>query len=53
MRFFAYRMKQVVEPTGCLPLAAVLNGAIDIRGKRVGMVLSGGNVSETILRIGA
>jgi threonine dehydratase len=52
MRFMAFRMKQVVEPTGCLPLAAVLNGAIDIRGKRVGMVLSGGNVSENILRIG-
>ncbi len=53
MRFFVFRMKQVIEPTGCLPLAAVLNGAIDIRGKRVGIVLSGGNVSESILRIGA
>jgi threonine dehydratase len=53
MRFMAFRMKQVVEPTGCLPLAAVLNGAIDVRGKRVGMVLSGGNVSENILRIGS
>lgn len=52
MRFFAYRMKTVIEPTGCLAPAAVFNGAIDVRGKRVGIVLSGGNVSEDILRIG-
>lgn len=52
MRFMAFRMKQVVEPTGCLPVAAVINGAIDIAGKRVGIVLSGGNVSENILHIG-
>ena len=52
MRFMAFRMKQVVEPTGCLPVAAMLNGAIDVVGKRVGIVLSGGNVSESILHIG-
>lgn len=52
MRFLAYRMKTVVEPTACLGPAAVFNGAIDVRGKRVGIVLSGGNVSEDILRIG-
>ena len=52
MRFMAFRMKQVVEPTGCLPVAAILNGAIDVAGKRVGIVLSGGNVSESILQIG-
>lgn len=52
MRFMAFRMKQVIEPTGCLPLAAILNGAIDVRGKSVGLVLSGGNVSDQILRIG-
>ena len=44
MRFFAERMKLVVEPTGCLAAAALLEGAIDLRGRRVGVILSGGNV---------
>ncbi len=35
MRFFASRMKLVVEPTGCLAAAALLEGAIDLRGQRV------------------
>lgn len=53
MRFFAYRMKIVIEPTACLGPAAIFNGAIDVSGKRVGVVLSGGNVSEEILKVGA
>ncbi|AMS42644.1 serine/threonine dehydratase [Aminobacter sp. Y103A] len=44
MRFFAERMKLIVEPTGCLAAAAALNGVVDCAGKRVGIVLSGGNV---------
>jgi len=44
MRFFAERMKMVVEPTGCLAAAALLEGVIDARGKRVGVIVSGGNV---------
>jgi threonine dehydratase len=44
MRFFAERMKLVVEPTGCLGAAALLEGGIDLSGKRVGVILSGGNV---------
>ena len=44
MRFFAGRMKLVVEPTGCLAAAAAFAGRVDLRGKRVGIVLSGGNV---------
>jgi threonine dehydratase len=44
MRFFAERMKIVVEPTGCLAGAAVLEGALDVRGRRVGVIISGGNV---------
>lgn len=44
MRFFAARMKLVVEPTGCLAAAALLEGAIDLRGQRVGVIVSGGNV---------
>ena len=38
------RLKLVVEPTGALAAAAVLEGAINVRGLRVGIVLSGGNV---------
>jgi len=44
MRFFAQRMKIVVEPTGCLAAAAVLNGVVPVKGKRVGVIVSGGNV---------
>jgi threonine dehydratase len=44
MRFFAARMKLVVEPTGCLAAAALLEGAIDLRSARVGVIVSGGNV---------
>jgi threo-3-hydroxy-L-aspartate ammonia-lyase len=44
MRFFAERMKMVVEPTGCLAAAAVLEGMLDVRGQRVGIIISGGNV---------
>ncbi|MBC7684722.1 MAG: threo-3-hydroxy-L-aspartate ammonia-lyase [Bdellovibrionales bacterium] len=44
MRFFAERMKMVVEPTGCLAAAAALHGVVPIQGKRVGVLVSGGNV---------
>jgi len=44
MRFFAERMKMVVEPTGCLGAAALLEGVVQARGQRVGVILSGGNV---------
>ena len=44
MTFFAARMKMVVEPTGCLAAAAAFSGAVDVRGKRVGVIVSGGNV---------
>jgi threonine dehydratase len=49
LRFFAERMKIVVEPTGCLAAAAVLQGTLACRGKRVGIVLSGGNVDLAAL----
>ena len=45
MHFFAERMKIVVEPTGCLAAAAVMNRVVDVQGKRVGVVISGGNVN--------
>jgi threonine dehydratase len=38
------RVKLIVEPTGSLAAAAVLEGAVDVRGARVGVILSGGNV---------
>lgn len=44
MRFFMERMRIVVEPTGCLAAAAAFNGTVDLEGKRVGIILSGGNV---------
>ncbi len=44
MKFFASRMKMVVEPTGCLAAAAVFEGKVDVRDKRVGVLISGGNV---------
>lgn len=44
MRFFASRMKLVVEPTGCLGFAAARNMQSDLKGKRVGVLISGGNV---------
>ena len=44
MRFVWERMKLVVEPTGVLGLAAALAGKVEVAGKRVGVILSGGNV---------
>ncbi len=44
MRFFAERMKLVVEPTGCLGFAAAMHAAIELEGLRVGVLISGGNV---------
>jgi threonine dehydratase len=44
MRFVWERMKLVVEPTGVLGLAAAFAGRADVREKRVGVILSGGNV---------
>jgi len=44
MRFFAERMKMVVEPTGCLGFAAARRMKAELAGKRVGVIVSGGNV---------
>ena len=44
MKFFASRMKIVVEPTGCLGFAAARAMKDQLRGKRVGVLISGGNV---------
>ncbi|MGH8811671.1 MAG: threo-3-hydroxy-L-aspartate ammonia-lyase [Advenella sp.] len=44
MRFYAERMKMLVEPTGCLSLAGACSAKELVRGKRVGIIISGGNV---------
>ncbi len=44
LRFFAMRMKIVVEPTGCLGFAAVRALGKSLAGQRVGIIVSGGNV---------
>ena len=44
MRFIAARMKLVVEPTGCLGFAAAREMKEQLKGQRVGVLISGGNV---------
>ena len=44
MKFFSTTMKIVVEPTGCLGYAALRTCGIDLKGKKIGIVLSGGNI---------
>ena len=45
MGYLFERQKLVVEPSGSSALAAVLSGLVDVRGLRVGVVLSGGNIA--------
>ncbi|MEN9774962.1 MAG: threonine dehydratase [Pseudomonadota bacterium] len=49
LNWLSTHLKIVVEPTGCLAAAAVLEQIIDCRNKRVGIVLSGGNVDPSRL----
>jgi threonine dehydratase len=49
MKFFVERMKIVVEPTGALGAAAVLEGKLPLAGARVGVIISGGNVDPVAL----
>ena len=44
MKFFAERMKLVIEPSGCLALAGARYGGINIKDKKVGVTISGGNI---------
>jgi threonine dehydratase len=44
MRFLAARMKIVAEPTGCLGFAAARKQKSELKGKRVGIIISGGNI---------
>lgn len=44
MRLAATRLKLIIEPTGCLAFAAARAMKDDLKGKRVGIIISGGNV---------
>ncbi len=44
MGFMASRMKLIAEPTGCLGFAAARQCQADLQGKRIGVLISGGNV---------
>jgi threonine dehydratase len=44
MRFLWERMKLVVEPSGAVSLAAILTGRIAAKGKKIGVIISGGNI---------
>jgi threonine dehydratase len=48
VKFFFYRMKQVVEPSGALGLAALLSDAVTAEG-RVGVIISGGNIDADMM----
>jgi threonine dehydratase len=49
MFFLWERLKLVVEPTGALGAAAVFDGRMNVRGLRVGVILSGGNVDFSLV----
>jgi threo-3-hydroxy-L-aspartate ammonia-lyase len=49
MRFLLLRMKLLVEPTGAVPFALLLSGRLDVRGRRVGIILSGGNADPALV----
>jgi threonine dehydratase len=57
MRFLFERVKLVAEPSGAIALAALLSGGLKLAGRRVGVVISGGNVDAArfgeLLRQGA
>ncbi|MBV9546981.1 MAG: pyridoxal-phosphate dependent enzyme, partial [Chloroflexi bacterium] len=49
MRLLLLRMKLLVEPTGAVPVALLLSGRLDLRGQRVGVILSGGNADPALV----
>ncbi|MFX1496236.1 MAG: threonine/serine dehydratase [Promethearchaeota archaeon] len=44
MRFLWERMKIIVEPSGAVPVAALMTKKINVEGKKVGVIISGGNI---------
>lgn len=51
LRLVLERMKVVAEPSGVVPLAALLNRPLGLAGKRVGVIVSGGNVDVSNLPV--
>jgi threonine dehydratase len=51
MRFLLLRLKLLVEPTGAVPVALLLSGQLadEVRGQRVGVILSGGNADAELV----
>jgi len=49
MHLLFARMKVVVEPSGAVPLAALISGAVRGDGRRIGLIVSGGNVDPALL----
>ena len=44
MRMTWDRMKIVIEPSAAVPLACLLEGVLPVKGQRVGVIVTGGNV---------
>ena len=49
VKFLFFRMKLVVEPSGALGVAALLNGSVKPKG-RIGVIISGGNIDGSMMR---
>jgi len=49
MRMIWERMKIIIEPSSAVPLAAILEGKVDVKDKRIGIILSGGNLDLSSL----
>lgn len=50
VRFAMLRLKLVIEPSGAVPIAAALAGALPADARRVGLLISGGNIDPEVLR---
>jgi len=50
MKFFLERMKIIVEPTGAVAPAAVMKNILNIKGKKICAIISGGNVDPNLLK---
>jgi threonine dehydratase len=49
VRFALLRLKLVIEPSGAVPLAAALAGRLPDGARRVGLIISGGNIDPALL----
>lgn len=50
MKFFVERMKIIVEPTGAVAASAVLKNQLSLKGKKIAVIISGGNVDPEVLK---